>query len=453
MPRRKQSTTAPAEELMKPEQAPEDHQPRGTRRTRQNSAEEPTIQGPRIQELSSEDGQPRGTRRRRQDSTDGKSQAKEAAHAKGVEARGAKARKLGSPIDFMAKPQTVPAKQPTDKSRQGSKTAKARLVIKRALHLVQVHDYTVLRDGVHQPMFDWNAEWRRVATTEEHLNQYVKLKDYLSYDEMMLASLLGTSGPSFFINTGPRDNRAELNPEVPHQERGIMVGLVGARFAAKGQMDHALMLPPVADGPSPRRRQDHRMSKVFQEFFGHEKDDKRFNIPLYRARMQLSIETLLLESDDRAAQAGTTAYVHLVGLGLGVWAYAGEKQRVWYVEVVIQCLKDLDLKHVSTLEIAWIDVPTSTARKCEATGKGVGIRVLFNKRSPCAKLDTKELLIRSWAWDSNTLPGNEYWSGILEDSDDPAATCHSTIAELHNPYVNPFAHRIKVLQDRRRLSI
>lgn len=49
-------------------------------------------------------------------------------------------------------------------------------------------------------------------------------------------------------------------------------------------------------------------------------------------------------------------------------------------------------------------------------------------------------------------PGNEYWSGLLDDSDDPAAACCSTIAELHNPYVNPFEHRIKVLQERERSS-
>lgn len=51
--------------------------------------------------------------------------------------------------------------------------------------------------------------------------------------------------------------------------------------------------------------------------------------------------------------------------------------------------------------------------------------------------------------------GNEYWSGklsppCLSSSDDPAAACCSTIAELHNPYVNPFEHRVKVLQERDR---
>ena len=107
-----------------PEVAPEDDQPRGTRRTRQNSAEEPRIQGPRIQELSLEDDQPRGTRRRRQDSADEKPQAKETANAKAAGARSAKARKLGSPIDFMEQSRTVRNKQSTGKSRQGAKTAK-----------------------------------------------------------------------------------------------------------------------------------------------------------------------------------------------------------------------------------------------------------------------------------------------------------------------------------------
>lgn len=34
-----------------------------------------------------------------------------------------------------------------------------------------------------------------------------------------------------------------------------------------------------------------------------------------------------------------------------------------------------------------------------------GITVLFNKPNRCAKLSTNELLVLSWAWDSNSLPG------------------------------------------------
>ena len=348
----------------------------------------------------------------------------------------------------------------------------SRLITKRALQFVQRHDYTVLRNGNRSwtGNFDSEAEWLKVGTASEHRNKYVKLAEYLSYDEMMLASLLGSSGPTFFINTGSRKNCAIIDPTIPHQDRRIIVGLVGARFAREGQMDHALMLPPIRNETLHLRQEDPGVAKIFHDFFGGKPTGGKFNTQVYKARIQISIETLLLEADDRAAQVANTAYVHLVGLGLGVWALNRSVQCLMYVEVVMDCLEKLDLRYVSTLELAWITIPSQLRQKCVVVGKEAGVRILFNKRALCAKLETDELLVRSWAWDSNTLPGvsqalkpsirmsyadictgNEYWSGILDDSDDPAAACCSTIAELHNTYVNPFAHRTRVLQDRQRI--
>lgn len=230
----------------------------------------------------------------------------------------------------------------------------ARMIKQRTLHFVQEKDYTVLRDGTRE---DMRHEWIRVGTEEEHKNVYVFLRDYLSYDEMMLASLLGTSGPSFFINSGKRENLAKIEPKVPHQERGIIVGLVGARFAQPGHMDAAIILPPIKTDPKRfPRKQDPGVTKLFQEFFGGRPDGSPFNVPVYKGRMRISIETLLLEADDRAAQVGTTAYVQLVGLGLGVWRHepVEEEQKVWYVEEV-GCLSE-----------------TSGSATCQYTRGGVG---------------------------------------------------------------------------------
>lgn len=66
------------------------------------------------------------------------------------------------------------------------------------------------------------------------------------------------------------------------------------------------------------------------------------------------------------------------------------------------------------------------------------------------------LPIVSWAWDSNALPGNEFWvvckktknirkvvcnfpifyQKLLSSSGDPAAACSTLITELHNPHIN-----------------
>lgn len=179
-----------------------------------------------------------------------------------------------------------------------------------------------------------------------------------------------------------------------------------------------------------------------------EDDELEFDDLMYKARMRISTEALLLEANSRALKEGKErkAYVHSVGLGLGVWMYC-EDQISWFVEEVAATLERLSLPHVGTLELVWIDADQDAVAACKQAGNAAGIRVLFNRRAPAASLDVDELLVRSWAWDSNSLPSNEYWSGILDDSGDPAAACSTTIAELHNPYVNAFERRVKVLEE------
>lgn len=69
-----------------------------------------------------------------------------------------------------------------------------------------------------------------------------------------------------------------------------------------------------------------------------------------------------------------------------------------------------------------------------------GITIHFSKDDPHLRLkgeDEGKLLVVSFAWDHNALPGNEFWSGTLDNSSDPAAACSTQIAELHNPHINP----------------
>lgn len=321
----------------------------------------------------------------------------------------------------------------------------SRLITKRPLVFVGANDHTMLRDGtdvgygLHSPSS--SMEWNRNGTRTQDRNECIRFDEYLSYDEIMLGSLMGASGPSHFINDGGRYNCGRHGEKGTFEERGIIVGLVGARFERNDRMDSIFCLPPKEYNP----KMTPSLQAIFQDFFGVErKPNLKFDTGTYKARIRISADLFLLEANDRAKSARKTAYAYVVGLGLGVWQY-GQGQVAHYLAAFTGSLAELDLPDVSTIEFAYIPSTPTQQKRLQDLGEEKGIRVLFSTRNPAAKLDTDELLVLSYAWDGNSFPGNEYWQGSLAGSGDPAAACMSTIGELHNPLINePFTRRIKV---------
>jgi hypothetical protein len=323
----------------------------------------------------------------------------------------------------------------------------ARLIEKRPLVFMTGSDLTVLRDG--RKIGGRRDEWDRVGTEHESQNNYLSLEEYLSYDEIMLGSLIGVSSPSYFINDGSRMNRAKPGKPGTFEPRGIIIGLVGSRFEREDRMDSSLILKDV-----PHPRQHPELREIFQAFFNQTKrEDVDFDEDMYRARLRVTFDILLLEAGDRAKAVGKKAYVYIVGLGLGVWQHR-ESQPDQYLQAFEEALRQLGrdegrLDHIGTLEFAWINNISSKQRESiQDEAAKYGIDIIFSKRNPAAKLEgdkQEQLLVISYAWDGNSFPGNEYWLGSLVASGDPAAACMSTIAELHNPVLNPgFLERIQL---------
>jgi len=320
----------------------------------------------------------------------------------------------------------------------------ARFINARPYIFMNSSDFTLLRDGTTLSL-NANQEWDRNGTASQHLNSHLTLENYLSYDEIMLSSLLGVSGPSYFINNGSRRNRARTAPQGSYEPRGIIVGLVGARFERENRMDSVHILPLQVEEKTPGL-QDPAISAMIQTFLGAPRNQTLdFDVLMYKARCRVTAEMFLLEANARAAEAGKKAWAYVVGLGLGVWQYTYE-QREWYVSAWGEALDALDLPHVGTVEFAYISgLSAQVQEKVSDLAARKGIRVVFSQRDPADKLRSGELLVLSYAWDGNAFPGNEYWLGSLDGSGDPAAACMSTVAELHNPLVNPeFTGRIKV---------
>lgn len=320
-------------------------------------------------------------------------------------------------------------------------------------------DLTVLRDG--RNIGNAAGEWDRVGTKDESLNSHLKFSHYLSYDEIMLSSLLGVSSPSHFINDGDRFNKGRRGKPGEFEPRGIIIGLVAARLERRDRMDSAYIEPPVSNP-----RQHPELHHIFRNFFARVRGDGSlaksgapsvkttadpgFDVDMYKARMRTTIDILLLEANARAQDAGTKAYIHVVGLGLGVWQIR-EEQATYYVETFTEALNQLrrfKIKFLDTLDFSWIQVPAATQKQVKEAAAFHHIDVIFSKRNPAAKLHgekSRQLLVLSYAWDGNAFPGNEYWMGSLSASGDPAAACMSQISELHNPVINPgFLRRVHV---------
>lgn len=282
------------------------------------------------------------------------------------------------------------------------------------------------------------------------------LRDYLSYDEMKLSALLSVSSQSFFVNNGSRTNKGIPGNPGSFQEEGVIVGIVGARLKKKGYMEWQDCIVSedqntvqhgygsVEGAPRLQHLWPHMWKVTLPEWktvSGQDENILKFskqnylNIPVYKARMQLAAETLLAEAKSQAMSAGLKAYIHIVGLGLGVWRACHQQDDI-FVDAWGAALHCFDTSHIAHVDFSWIDV-NSCRGVCDGElFPGTNVMLHFSKRSLHDPVPPGTLLVTSYAWDGNSLPGNEFWIGKLASTGDGAAACSSGVAELHNTHIN-----------------
>ncbi|KAI8809366.1 hypothetical protein BJ742DRAFT_804878 [Cladochytrium replicatum] len=305
-----------------------------------------------------------------------------------------------------------------------------RFISKRPLAFFGASDMTLLRNG---SILNDSSAWERVGTNAESAE--LPLGEYLSYDEMALSALIAVSSETFFINNGSRSNRAVKDQRGNHERRGVLVGLVGARFEKLGRMESKYIISESSKGGL--KTVADPVWSPFYDDGGEEREtfnlspSESFNVTAFKKRIGITIETFLLEANRRGQEAGRRVAAYLTGFGLGVWSVT-QNQNIWFDQVLLERLRSLSLPLIDRIYRY-----SAATELIHVTGKnGSTISIHSGNFNLSDKLPDNLMLVGSYAWDSNSFPGNEYWVNSLSASGDPAAACCSTIAEIQNCVVN-----------------
>jgi hypothetical protein len=163
-----------------------------------------------------------------------------------------------------------------------------------------------------------------------------------------------------------------------------------------------------------------------------------FDGVIYGLRIGLVIEAYLLDSEKRAEEDSMRAYLHITGLGLGVWCPGIDPSipNKIFVDKVLEIIGKYNFKNIHTLNFSWFREYRGEKYKYITSGCGVPCNIEFSMRNPADPIPEGTILCALYAWDSNSYPGNEYWAGDLTGSGDPSTICSTLLGELQNVDIN-----------------
>lgn len=225
-----------------------------------------------------------------------------------------------------------------------------RLLKKRAVMFMGKDDKYVLLSGEKG-----SKGWEQIGTDKEQ--PPLLLQNCISYDEIKLSVFLSVSSYTYFVNMGDRKNMAKYATDRKDiEDEGIIIGMIGPRLKKVNVMEFQELVINERQNTTKNgygSNVSSSVNKLFSSFYEEpcrsytevlnyqktlSKNENRyteiksksiFDNHLYYKRLAISIDTLLVEANHRAVEKGTTAYVHVVGLGLGVWKISNHQEEVY----------------------------------------------------------------------------------------------------------------------------
>lgn len=222
--------------------------------------------------------------------------------------------------------------------------------------------------------------------------------------------MVGLIGPRFM-----REERMEYEDIiVTHKQNTYENG-----YGFKGQNDSPtnaltrlkLHFFPLKENENLKKLQDYR--RLWNEFYEEEHDhlhkaiasslvDKRFGKCLQsgavcdnvvmKKRYALAIDLLLLESNYRAKLENKLAYIHVVGIGLGVWLAAQHQEQIFMkcfeqrLKYLLNSLNNIGVVHFSWFHLENCGVLQNDDMIAKDDHPKNGIKILISKRNPNDRL-------------------------------------------------------------------
>ena len=296
------------------------------------------------------------------------------------------------------------------------------------------------------------------------------IRDYLTYDEGKLAALMGASTKTITINRGERLNSGIPSENDDFEKCGVIVGLVGPRMNKNTVMESQELrvteeqntkengygkhknnngvvdlfadfygieyLPKFSELHNDVQKsasllgfvsrvlnfkKDHQENKklldVYKEITGRINTPEFLHIPGYNQRNRITFEMLLAEANYRGQMLKKKAYVHVVGLGLGVWRIFNDQIQLFLSEF-IRTASRLNLENISDIDFSWIInhgeqviiLENGSQLKDGDMIPKTEMKIHISKRNPWDKLiiqDKDKLVVASWAWDGMSFVGKD----------------------------------------------